>query len=156
MTLTSVLITTRELRSCAPDGAGAAIQNGIRTASECAVFVVALAILVQPGQARTQYNCVTTKVIITDKAGREGSIRIEEHISFLIDDAAKTFAFSDGRRLRVTRFDRSWISANSEDTQYEFNRGDGTLTYAGSTTEGYAATTIVGSGCCEDASTEKT
>jgi hypothetical protein len=73
-------------------------------------------------------------------------------MSFWIDDAAKTFAFTDGRRLRVTRFDKSWISANSDD---EFNRGDGTLTYAGSTTEGNTTTTIVGSGRCEDA-TQKT
>jgi hypothetical protein len=47
-------------------------------------------------------------------------------------------------------------SANSKDIQYELNRGDGTLTYAGSTTEGGTTTTIVGSGSCEDASTEKT
>ena len=47
-------------------------------------------------------------------------------------------------------------SANSKDIQYELNRGDGTLTYAGSTTEGSTTTTIIGSGSCEDASTEKT
>ena len=102
-------------------------------------------------QARTQFNCVIRKVIITDKAERDRPVRVEERMSFWIDDAAKTFAFSDGRLLRVTRFDKSWISANSDDTQYEFNRGDGTLTYAGSTTEGNTTMTIVGSGHCEDA-----
>ena len=39
--------------------------------------------------------------------------------------------------------------------QYEFNRTDRTLTYAGSTTKDNVTTTIVGSGLCEDASTEK-
>jgi hypothetical protein len=106
-------------------------------------------------QARTQFNCVISKVIITDKAERDRPVRVEERMSFWIDDAAKTFAFSDGRRLRVTRFEKSWISANSDDTQYEFNRGDGTLTHAASTTEGNITTTIVGSGRCEDA-TQKT
>jgi len=118
--------------------------------------MVAVATLAQPAQARTQLNCVTIKVIITDRAGSDRSVRLEEHMSFWIDDAAKTFTFSDGRRLRVTRFDKSWISANTDDTQYGFNRDDGTLTYAGSTTEGNATTTIVGSGRCEDASARKT
>ena len=76
-------------------------------------------------------------------------------MTFRIDDAAKTFIFSDSRRLRVTRFDKSWISASSEDIQYEFNRADHTLTYAGSTTKDNVTTTIAGSGVCEDASTEK-
>jgi len=74
-------------------------------------------------------------------------------MTFFIDDGAKTVTFSDGRRLRVARFDKSWISANSEDVQYEFNRTDGTLTYAGSTTKDNVTTTIVGSGRCEKAST---
>jgi hypothetical protein len=91
---------------------------------------------------------------MTNKAGQTGSVQVEEHMTFWIDDAAKTFIFSDGRRLRVTRFDKSWISASSEDIQYEFNRAD-TLTYAGSTTKDSVTTTIVGSGLCEDASTEK-
>jgi hypothetical protein len=123
---------------------------------------VALAILTpaaqarQTSQARTQFECATAKVIITNKAGQTGSVQVEEHMTFWIDDAAKTFIFSDGRRLRVTRFDKSWISANSEDIQYEFNRADGTLTYARSTTKDNVTTIIVGSGLCEDASTEKT
>jgi hypothetical protein len=43
--------------------------------------------------------------------------------------------------------------SNSEDVQYEFNRADGRLTYAGWTTKDNVTTTIVGSGRCEKAST---
>ena len=136
--------------------------DGIVTASEFILGILALAILTalaqarQAEQARNQFDCVTTKVIITDKAGHIGSVQAEERLSFWIDDAAKTLTFSDGRQLRVARFDKSWISANSKDIQYEFNRADGTLTYAGSTTRDNITTTIVGSGRCENASTEKT
>ena len=138
------------------------ICNGIGTASERILVILALAILTPPAQARqterarTQFDCTTTKVIMTNKAGQKGLVQVEEHMIFWIDDAAKTFIFSDGRQLRVVRFDKSWISGNSEDIQYEFNRADGTLTYAGSTTKDNVTTTIVGSGLCEDASTEKT
>lgn len=137
------------------------ICNGIGTASERILVILALAILTPPAQARqterarTQFVCATTKVIMTNNAGQKGSVQVEEHVTFWIDDAAKTFIFSDGRRLRVTRFDKSWISAISEDIQYEFNRADGTLTCAGSTTKDDVTTTIVGSGLCEDTSTEK-
>ena len=116
------------------------------------VRYAALAILTPPAQARqterarTQFDCTTTKVIMTNKAGQKGLVQVEEHMTFWIDDAAKTFIFSDGRQLRVTRFDKSWISANSEDIQYEFNRVDGSLTYAGSMTKDNVTTTIVGSG----------
>ena len=126
------------------------------------IVVSALALLTQLVQARrteqtrTQFDCASTKVIMTDKAGHLDSVQVEEHMTFLIDDAAKTVIFSDGRRLRVIRFDKSWISANSEDVQYEFNRADGTLTYAGSTTKDNVTTTIIGSGRCGNASTEKT
>jgi hypothetical protein len=125
------------------------------------VFLV-LAILTPPAQARqteqarTQFKCATTKVIMTNKTGQTGSVQVEEHMTFWIDDTAKTFIFSDGQWLRISRFDKSWISASSEDIQYEFNRADRTLTYAGSTTKDNVTTTIVGSGLCEDASTEKT
>jgi hypothetical protein len=54
----------------------------------------------------------------------------------------------DGRPLRIRRFDDYWISAERDDIQYEFNRGDGTLTYAGSMVEGITSTTVVGSGRC--------
>jgi len=93
---------------------------------------------------------------MTNKAGQTGSVQVEEHVTFWIDDAAKTFIFSGGQRLRISRFDKSWISGSSGDIRYEFNRADDTLTYAGSTTEDNITTTIVGSGRCEDASTIKT
>jgi hypothetical protein len=93
---------------------------------------------------------------MTDKAGHKDTVHVEDHMTFLIDDAAKTVTFSDGRPLRIARFDKFWISANSEDVQYEFNRADGTLTYAGSITKDNVTTTIIGSGRCENASTEKT
>jgi hypothetical protein len=83
-------------------------------------------------------------------------IEIKEQMSFWIDEKAKTLTLSDGRQLRIDRFDNSRISAKNDDVQYEFNRNDGTLTYAGSQTEGNVTTTIIGSGHCEDASIEKT
>ena len=61
---------------------------------------------------------------------------------------ARDGRFADGRPLRIKRFDEYWISAEGDDIQYEFNRSDGTLTYAGSTVEDSTAVTIVGSGRC--------
>ena len=61
---------------------------------------------------------------MTNKAGQKGSVEVEENMTFWIDDATKTFVLSDGRRLRISRFDKSWISASSDDIQYEFNRAD--------------------------------
>ena len=46
---------------------------------------------------------------MTNKAGQTNSVEVEEHMIFWIDDAAKTFILSDGRRLRISRFDKSWI-----------------------------------------------
>jgi hypothetical protein len=57
----------------------------------------------QTEQARTQFECATTKVIMTNKAGQSGSVQVEEHMTFWIDDAAKTFIFSDGQLLRISR-----------------------------------------------------
>jgi hypothetical protein len=91
------------------------------------------------------------KLVITDR-----EIEVEERMSFWIDEGNKTLRLSDGRQLRIDRFDSSWISAKNDDFQYEFNRSDGTLTYAGSRTEGNVTTMIIGSGHCEDASMEKT
>ena len=67
---------------------------------------------------------------------------------FVIDEAAKTLTFSDNRPLTVTRLSKSWISANCDDVFYEFNRQDGSLTYASSTTQDGVTTTIVGAGQC--------
>ena len=67
---------------------------------------------------------------------------------FVIDEAAKTLTFSDNRPLTVTRFGKSWISAKRDEVSYEFNRQDGSLTYASSTTQDGVTTTIVGAGQC--------
>ena len=64
------------------------------------------------------------------------------------------FLMADGCELVAST--NLGFSASSDDIQYEFNRADRTLTYAGSTTKDNVTTTIVGSGLCEDASTEKT
>ena len=61
---------------------------------------------------------------------------------------AKTLTFSDNRPLTVTRFDKSRISAKRDDVFYEFNRQDGSLTYASSTTQDGVTTTLVGAGQC--------
>src|SRR5271167_2045862 len=108
------------------------MANATTIVSEFAIVMIALA-LPQPALARNEFHCATTKVTITNAPGRDESTRIEEHLNFLIDDAEKTFAFSDGRRLRIIRFDHSWIGADRDDIRYEFNRGDSTFTYAGST-----------------------
>ncbi len=67
---------------------------------------------------------------------------------FVIDEAAKRLTFSDNRPLTVTRFGKYWISAKRDDVFYEFNRQDGSLTYASSTTQEGVTTTIVGAGQC--------
>jgi hypothetical protein len=69
-------------------------------------------------------------------------------LSFVIDEAAKTLTFADGVSLPVTRFDKNWISANRDDIFYEFNRQDGTLSFASATTKNNITSTIVGSGRC--------
>jgi hypothetical protein len=104
----------------------------------------------QPAQSRTQFDCVMKKLVITDK-----STKTEEHFSFWIDEKAGTFILSDGRQLRITRLDKYWISAKNDDVQFEFNRSDGTLTYAGSSTKGNVTTAVIGSGHCENVSAEK-
>jgi hypothetical protein len=85
--------------------------------------------------------------MIRAASGDTSSTR-EEEIMFVIDEAAKTLTFSDNRPLTITRFGKSWISANRDDIFYEFNRQDGTLTYASSTTQDGVTTTIVGAGQC--------
>ena len=79
-------------------------------------------------------------------------------LNFWIDDADKSLTFADGARLRIIRFEPSWISGYRDDIRYEFNRSDGTLTFAGSTSEGTATTTVLGSGNCKNAvvSTDET
>jgi hypothetical protein len=77
------------------------------------------------------------------------SSSIEEDFGFWIDEAAKTLVLTDGTLLTVRRFDDRWISAAHGDMSYEFDRQNGTLTYASSTTKDGTATIIIGSGRCD-------
>jgi hypothetical protein len=119
----------------------------MKIASECTIMALALASPAVLGQS--EVDCTTSKVTITNAPKGAISARTEEHLTFLINDEARTIAFSDGRRLRVNRFEQSWISADDNSVRYEFNRSDNTLSYAGSRTEDSTTTTIVGSGRCK-------
>ena len=110
--------------------------------------VIAVAALVQPATPRAQFDCAITKVVITNTPESGTSVRLKVQLNFWIDDADKSLTFADGARLRVIRFDPSWIGGYRDDIRYEFNRSDGTLTFAGSTSEGTATTTVLGSGRC--------
>jgi hypothetical protein len=122
------------------------------------IAVIALAALVEPATPRAQFDCAITKVVITNTPESNTSVRLKEQLIFWIDDGDKSLMFADGTRLRITRFDPSWISGYRDDIRYEFNRSDGALTFAGSTTKGAVTTTVVGSGNCKSAvvSTGKT
>ena len=110
---------------------------------------MALAVWTEPALARSYLNCLTKKVVIVD-APREGaSSSIEENLGFWIDEAAETVVLADGSPLTVRRFDARWISAARGDMSYEFDRQDGNLTYASSTTKEGLATIIIGSGRCK-------
>ena len=126
---------TDELITCAP----------LRRPGVLAIVLVAIA---QPA-SQNELDCVTTKVIIRSSPAEGGSDRTVERLHFFIDDATKALVFADGRQLRIKRFDSSWISADRDDIQYEFDRNSGRLTYAGSIVEGSNVTTIVGSGSCK-------
>jgi hypothetical protein len=115
---------------------------------ECAVLTIALT-LAQPALARTYLNCSTRKVVLISAPAGDTSSAREENLGFWVDDAAKTLAFPDSTPLTVTRFDRSWISAHRDGIFYEFDRGNGALSYASSTIKDGVSTTIVGSGRCE-------
>jgi hypothetical protein len=120
----------------------------MRGVSECVLLTIALAALAQPALARTQLNCSTRKVVLISAPAGDTSSAREESVGFWVDDAARTVMFLDNTRLTVTRFDQSWISANRDGIFYELDRGDGSLSYAGSTTKDGVSTTIVGSGRC--------
>ena len=116
--------------------------------TECTVLMIALTALAKPALARSYLNCSTRKVVMISAPSGDTSSTRDEEVAFVIDEAAKKLTFSDSRPLTVTRLDKYWISANCDDIIYEFDRQDGTLTYAGSTMQDGATTTIVGSGRC--------
>jgi hypothetical protein len=126
----------------------------MRGVSECAVLTIALAALAQPVLARTFLNCSTRKVVLVSAPTGDTSSARQEDLGFWIDDEAKTLKFLDNTPLTVTRLDQFWISANREGIFYEFDRRDGTLTYASSTTKDGVSSTIVGSGGCETPPTQ--
>ena len=116
---------------------------------ECALLTIALTALAQPALARSYLNCSTRKVVLVSAPSGDTSSAREERLGFWVDDEAKTLTFPDNTPLTVTRLDRSWISADRDGVFYEFDRGNGALSYAGSTIKGGISTTIVGSGRCE-------
>ena len=120
----------------------------MRRVTECSVLIIALTALAQPALARSYLNCSTRKVVMISAPSGDTSSTREEELAFVIDEAAKRLTFSDNRPLTVTRLDKYWISANRDGTIYEFDRQDGTLTYASSTMQDGVTTTIVGSGQC--------
>jgi len=118
----------------------------------CAVTIF-MSAAAQPVLADAYLHCSTTRVVIVNAATGNTSSTSNEHLNFVIDDAAKTLAFADGGSLVVTRFDKNWISANQDDIFYELNRQDGTLSFASTTTKNTTTSTIVGYGRCNEVST---
>ena len=116
---------------------------------ECALLLMAITVWTEPVLARSYLNCLTKKVIIVDAPSGSTSSSIEENFGFWIDETAKTLALADGTPLTVRRFDDRWISAARGDMSYEFDRQNGNLTYASSSTKEGAATIIIGSGRCK-------
>ena len=121
----------------------------MRRVTQGFVLMIALTGLAQPALARSYLNCSTRNVVMISAPSGDTSSTREEEVAFVIDEAVKKLTFSDNRPLTVTRLDKYWISANRDGIFYEFNRQDGTLTYASSTTQDGVTTTIVGSGQCE-------
>jgi hypothetical protein len=99
--------------------------------------------------ARSYLTCQTKKVVIADAPSGSTSSGIEEKLGFWIDEAGKTLVLVDGTPLTVRRFDDHWISAARGDMSYEFDRQNGNLAYASSTTKDGAVTIIIGSGPCK-------
>ena len=110
---------------------------------------MAVTVWTEPALARSYLNCLTKKVVIVDAPSGSTSSSIEETLGFWIDETEKTVVLADDTPLTVRRFDEHWISAARGDMSYEFDRQNGNLTYASSTTKEGAATIIIGSGRCE-------
>jgi hypothetical protein len=114
-----------------------------------ALLYMALVVWTEPALARSYLHCLTKKVVIVDTPKGRTSSSIEENLGFWINEAAKTLVLADGTPLTVHQFDDRWISAARGDMSYEFDRQNGNLTYASSTTKEDTATVIIGSGRCK-------
>ena len=101
--------------------------------------------------ARQYLKCLTKKVVIVDTPKGSTSSSEEESLGFWIDEGAKALMLADGTPLTVRRFDSHWISARRDDVSYEFDRQNGSLTYASSIRKDNAETITIGSGRCETA-----
>ena len=120
-----------------------------RAIREVALLLVALAIWAEPTLARSYLSCPAKQVVIIYAPTGSRSSTIEVSLGFWIDEASKTILLDDGTPLTVHRLDDRWISAARGDMTYEFDRQNGNLTYASSTTKDSASTVIIGSGRCK-------
>src|SRR5438876_10339391 len=125
---------------------GGAMKSAI---AECALLLMAVAVWPEPAFARSYLHCLAKKVVIVDAPKGSTSSSIEESFGFWIDEAAKSLVLTDGTPLTVRRFDDRCISAAHGDMSYEFDRQNGNVTYASSTTKDGSATIIIGSGRCK-------
>jgi hypothetical protein len=71
---------------------------------ECTIVALVLATAAQP-PGQSELDCTSTKVTITNAPEGTISALTEEHLTFLINDEARTIAFSDGSQLRLSRFE---------------------------------------------------
>ena len=117
--------------------------------AECALLLMAVAVWAEPAFARSYLHCLSKKVVNVDAPRGTTSSSVEESFGFWIDEVAKTVVLVDGKPLTVRRFDDHWISAAHGDMSYEFDRQNGNLAYASSTTKDGTATIIIGSGRCK-------
>jgi hypothetical protein len=117
----------------------------------CPLLLMAATICATPALARSYLNCLAKKVIIVDSPRGSNLSSTEDKLGFWIDEAAQSIILADGTPLTVHRFDDRWISADRGDLHYEFDRQNGNLMYASSTTKEGVATTTIGSGHCETA-----
>src|ERR1700732_5107283 len=101
----------------------------------CALLLMAVPGSTESALARSYLNCLTKEVVIVDAPKGSTSSTVEGHLGFWIDEAAKTLVLADRTPLTVHRFDDHWISAARGDISYEFDRQNGNLAYASSTTK---------------------
>jgi hypothetical protein len=115
----------------------------------CSLLLTAATIWATAASDRTYLNCLAKRVIIVDSPRGSNSSSSGENLGFWIDEAARTIMLADSTLLTVRAFDDYWISADRGDMYYEFDRQNGNLMYASTTTKEGVATTIIGSGRCE-------